>query len=59
MKNKKHREQVADLILTDQNGQDLEICSELSSENGQMFFEIGNFKTKEKYRVTVKITELP
>ena len=58
MQNTKHREQIADLILTDCEGNDLEIVSDLKNEKGSSVFEVGNFDTKERWKVTVTIEEL-
>jgi hypothetical protein len=58
MKNEKHREQIADLILTDSDGGDLEIVSPLEQGGKSMSFEIGSFKTKERFKVVITIEEL-
>lgn len=50
--------QVADLILKDPDGNDLEIVSPLEVKDGKSVFEVGNFKTKERYLVTIEVTEL-
>lgn len=56
MKNQQHREQIADLILTDADGNDLEVCSNITTEQGAFSFEVGNEDAR--YKVTIEIEEL-
>jgi hypothetical protein len=57
--NKIDRDQVAKLILTDFDGNDLVISSALeTSDNGSMSFEVMRPPTKERYLVTIKIEEI-
>jgi hypothetical protein len=57
MRNNEHRNQVADLILIDADGNDLEVVSTLKTDGNQVSFEVGNFATKERWIVVVSITQ--
>lgn len=64
--NQKHRDQIADLILKDQDGHHLEVASNLEAiGGGTVTFEIirppdypCDVSDLERYRVTIKIEEL-
>ncbi|PHJ65024.1 hypothetical protein VF04_04370 [Nostoc linckia z7] len=61
MNNKKYRNQIADLILKDEQGNDLVVLSNLErNENGSMFFVVGSDESSSspKYKVTIQIEEI-
>lgn len=60
MSNQKHREQVADLILKDENKSDLVVTSNLEEQpDGSISFQVGEDSFDgARYKVTIKIEEV-
>lgn len=59
MGNENYREQVADLILKDADGNDLIVTSNLETKDGSFIFVVGEDDPDgARYRVTVKIEEI-
>lgn len=54
-----HRDQIADLILTDPEGNALVVCSAIETKEGWMTFDVQQPRQDgDRFRVTLKIEEI-
>lgn len=56
--NDKYRDQVADLILIDEYGNDLFITSNLERIGTKYSFTVGDHENSIRYKIEISITEL-